>query len=238
MLQTCIPARARFSKSLSCLIIYFFTFSGCITTNYYTGRTLEEGETIVTPGVDNLLLITSEEGVVEKDFSFSLSLGAATGLPWRFETGIRAYFPYIWEANIRHQLNPRSFDWFDLSANFHMGVMFSRKFDEVEPPYYKYGLTISKEIFSLQPFVGYYWNNHFEFEGESEFNNFQIVCFGLAIPFKDDLIIPECNYYRSPEGEFSVYSIGIGIRASLDKSTKQTEQKDKISMIKEYINDQ
>jgi hypothetical protein len=213
----CKIVKIRFFYHLSYPLFCLVLLSGCITTNYYTGRTLEQGKTVVTPGVDNLVLITRDEGVIEKDLSFSLSVGVATGLPWRFETGIRTYFPYIWEANLRHQLNPRSFDWFDLSANFHAGVIFSEKFDDVAPPYYKYGFTISKEIFTLQPFVGYYWNNKFEFERDSERNDFEIICFGIAIPFRDDLIIPECNYYRSPSGDFHIYSIGIGLRASLNK---------------------
>ena len=204
---------------LFCLIV----LSGCITTNYYTGRTLEQGKTIVTPGVDNLVLVTEDVGVVEKKLSFSLSVGVATGLPWRFETGIRTYFPYIWEANLRHQLNPRSFDWFDISANFHTGVIFTEKFDDVAPPYYKYGLTISKEILTLQPFVGYYWNNKFAFDRDSERSDFVIL--GIAIPFRDDLIIPECNYYRSPSGEFGIYSIGIGLRASLNKPKTKGNKK-------------
>ena len=207
---------------ITVLISTLLTFSGCMTTNYYTGKTLESGKTVVTPGADNLILIESKEGIVEKDIAFSISMGVATGLPWRFEVGIRNYFPYIWEANVRHQLNPRSFNWFDLSANFHAGVVFSPKFEEVSPPYYKYGFTLSKEILSLQPFVSYYINNQFEFERVAQRTDFEIICFGIGIPFKGDLIIPECSYYRSPSG-VNFYSVGIGVRVDLNKP--KTEEK-------------
>ena len=203
----------------------FLSFASCITTNYYTGRTLESGKTVVTPGADNLILIESREGVVEKDMAFSVSMGIATGLPWRFEIGLRNYFPYILEANIRHQINPRSFELFDLSANFHAGVVFSPEFDDVSEPYYKYGFTLSKEIFTLQPFVSYYLNNQFEFERLAQRTDFEIICFGIGIPFKGDLIIPECSYYRSPSG-VNFYSIGIGVRADLSKP--KNKEKDKI----------
>ena len=206
-------------KTGSCIsnLYLILLISGCITTNYYTGRTLEEGKTVLTPGVDNIIIMEEEEGLLKKNFSFSLSLGIATGLPWRFEAGLRTYFPYIWEADIRYQITPRSFDWFDLSANFHSGVVFSDRFKEVSSPYYKYGFTISKEIMGIQPYVGYYLNSHYLYERDAEWSDFGVVCFGLAIPFRDDFIIPECNYLRNRDGDFGVYSIGIGIRASLNK---------------------
>jgi hypothetical protein len=203
-------------------ILFVLFISGCITTNYYTGQTLEQGNTVLTPGVDNLVLIEQEEGVVDKDLSFSISVGVSHGLPWRFEAGIRSYFPYIWEANLRHQINPRSFTLFDISANFHSGIVISTRFDDVSPPYYKYGLTLSKKIFTFQPFVSYYINNKFKFDKVEESTDFRIISFGIAIPNHKDLIIPECSYYRSPSGE-NFYSIGIGLRASLNRGNS-TEQ--------------
>ena len=206
-----------FSRSIVLIIHFVLISSGCITTNYYTGRTLEKGRTVLTPGVDNLLLIERESGVVEKNLAFSISMGFATGLPLRFETGLRCYFPFIWEANLRHQITPRSFDWFDLSANFHAGIVFSTRFEGVSPPYYKYGFTLSKEILSLQPFISYYLNNKFKFERVDERTDFRIISFGIAIPNDVDLIIPECSYYRSPSRK-DFYSIGIGLRADLSRS--------------------
>jgi hypothetical protein len=193
--------------------------TGCVTTNYYTGQTLEEGETVLTPGIDNLLWITEDDGVVEKNLAFSISFGVAAGLPWRLETGIRGYFPYTYEANVRHQINPRSFDWFDLSANFHAGVTFTEKFEDLSPPYYKYGFTLSKEIKNFQPFISYYWNKSYLVEKDSDdFSDYSIICFGLAIPFRHDLIIPECNYYTNHDGGRGFFTIGIGLRAFLNRS--------------------
>lgn len=202
-------------------LLLILLFSGCVTTNYYTGRTLEEGKTVLTPGVDNLILIEQDEGIVEKKMSFSISFGVAHGLPWRFETGIRGYFPYIYEVNLRHQINPRDFEWFDISFNGHMGFVFSDRFADISPPYFKYGLTISKEIATLQPYFGWYLNNNFSFRTYSdEISDYTIFCFGLAIPFHGDLIMPECNYLQGPDSGPGVYSIGIGLRASLDKKLK------------------
>ncbi len=202
------------------LILYLLLLeSGCITTNYYTARTLEQGKTVMTPGVDNLILIKEEDGTVKKGFSFTPSLGVATGLPWRFETGIRLYFPYVLEANLRHQFNPRTFKWFDISVNLHMGFCFNERFVEVSAPYYKYGLTLSKEIFSVQPYVSYYLNKNFMIENRSaDISDYSIICFGLAVSFKGDLIFPEWNYYKNKDSTSGYYSFGIGIRATIKKS--------------------
>ncbi len=210
-------------KNSALRIFYIFSLalilSNCITTNYYTARTLEQGKTVMTPGVDNLIWIEEDEGIVKKDVAFTPSLGIATGLPWRFETGIRFYFPYVLEANLRQQLNPRTFKWFDLSANFHMGVCFVDDFEDISEPYYKYGFTISKEILTLQPYLGYYLNNSFLMNGDSDdLSDYTVICFGLAIPFKGNLIFPEWNYYRNEDGDGGFFSFGLGIRASLNES--------------------
>ncbi len=194
-----------------------YMLSGCVTTNYYTAQTLEEGETVLTPGVDNLVWIEKSGEVVEKHLSFSVSLGVATGLPWQFETGIRGYFPYIYEANIRHQINPKSFDLFDISANLHGGIVFTEKFRDISHPYIKYGLTVSKDILSFQPYLSYYLSRNYIIENSSnDTADYSIICFGVAIPFKTDLIFPECNYYMLNQGWEGFFSLGIGVRVSLD----------------------
>jgi len=200
------------------IILVAFILSGCITTNYYTARTLDKGTVVLTPGVDNLVWIENDGDVVDKDLSFTVSFGIAVGLPWRFETGIRGYYPYIYEANIRHQLNPKSFKLFDISANFHMGYIFSDGFEDVSPPYYKYGITVSKEIKRFQPYFSYYLNNSYFINGESDNGyDYTIFCFGLAIPNHDDLIFPEINYYKNEVSGVSYYSIGIGLRTAINK---------------------
>ena len=205
----------KFHVTLIC--VFFVLITGCVTTNYYTAQTLDDGETVLTPGVDNLIWIENNGKVVEKHLAFGVSLGVATGLPWRFETGIRGYFPYIYEANIRHQLNPKSFELFDISANFHGGIIFTDKFKDITNPYIKYGLTISKDILSFQPYLSYYLSKYFIVENSSNENDdYSIICFGVAIPFKTDLIFPECNYYVLDNDWEGFFSIGIGVRVSLD----------------------
>ena len=205
--------------NLPFLILMITIFASCVTTNYYTARTLDQGETVITPGVDNLIWITRNGEVVEKHLAFSVSLGVATGLPWRFETGIRGYFPYIYEANLRHQINPKSFEAFDISANFHCGIGITEKFREISQPYIKYGITISKEISTIQPYLSYYLSKDYIFileDNPGEAADYSILCFGVAIPFKTDLIFPECNYYMVSEGKEGFFSIGLGVRVSLD----------------------
>jgi hypothetical protein len=148
---------------------------------------------------------------------FSPSLGIAAGLPHRFETGIRYYAPYVFEGNVRHQLNPRSFSAFDMSVNFHMGTLFSNWFRDMSNPYFKYGLTLSRQISGYQPFVSFYLNKNYNFDDiDDDFLDYSTLCFGLAIPYKENLIIPECNYLMGNDGN-GIISIGIGIRAALRK---------------------
>ncbi|MBN2425452.1 MAG: hypothetical protein JXR46_11910 [Calditrichaceae bacterium] len=203
-------------------IAFSFYFFGCATTNYYTAQTLEQGQMALTPGIDNLILVVDDDENIEKDAAFTPSLGIATGLPYRFETGIRAYIPYILEANLRHQLNPRTFKYFDLSINGHMGVVFSDEFSSVSDPYFKYGLTLSKEIGAFQPFVSYYFNKSYVFRDESDGAvDYKIICFGLAFRHKGNLIIPEFNYYKQDYVSKGILSFGIGIRAILRKPNKK-----------------
>jgi len=202
------------------LIIFTFslTLINCATTNYYTAQTLEKGQTVFTPGIDNLFLFVDDEGIVDKKLTFSPSFGIATGLPFRFETGIRAYFPYVLEANLRHQINPRTFKLFDLSINGHMGIIFADEYKSFSDPYYKYGMTLSKEIGIVQPFISYYLNKNYAFRDETDIaTNYSIICFGLAFSRGPDLIIPEFNYYKDANSETGIISFGIGIRALLRK---------------------
>ncbi|MCJ7813597.1 hypothetical protein MUP95_09820 [bacterium] len=212
-------------KNIIIILLTIFLLSGCITTNYYSGRTLENGKTVLTPGVDNLIWIVEDQGIVNRHLYFNPSIGISRGLPSRFEIGIRTYFPFILEADLRHQINPRSFKWFDISANLHMGVYFANSFKWVSSPYYKYGLTISKEILCIQPYFGYYLNKNYLVKSET--NNpfdYEIICFGLAIPYKNDTIYPECNYYKNTTGGKGFFAIGIGVRASLKKTSNHTAQ--------------
>jgi hypothetical protein len=201
------------------VIIINCVTSGCITTNYYTARTLEKGKTVMTPGIDNLIWIETDEGLIPKDVYFTPSLGFAAGLPWRLETGMRFYLPYILEANLRHQLNPSTFKLFDISVNVHVGACLGNEMKYISHPYYKYGLTISKEIYTLQPYFSYYLNKNYFVENKSDgLYDFSIICFGMAIPLQDILIFPEWNYYTNIEADKGFLSFGMGARVPLKKS--------------------
>jgi len=210
----------KFHKSgILIFLILILWKSACITTNYYTARTLNKGETVMVSGLDNLFLILDEGGIVEKHLYFTPSVGFATGLPWRLETGMRFYLPYTLEANLRHQLNPRSFQWFDISFNFHSGIYFADEYKKISSANFKFGFTISKEIFRWQPYISYYLYKNYQPENNPDYSSdYTIVCFGIAIPFEDNLIFPEWNYLKNEHGDFGYYTFGLGFRVPLKKT--------------------
>ena len=57
--------------------VLFIFDQGCISSNYYTGRTLKKGESVLTPSADNLIVIEEDKGISEKQFGLSPSLGYA-----------------------------------------------------------------------------------------------------------------------------------------------------------------
>lgn len=187
---------------------------GCISSNYYTGRTLKNGESVLTPSADNLIVIEEDKGISEKQFGLSPSLGYARGLPWQFEAGIRFHFPYVFEIILRKQLNPESFKLFDISANLHSGVNFPIDSKYVSPPFFKYGLTVSKEIGTIQPYLGYYFINNYNFNREEDIMpQARSISIGIGFKYKKDLVLPEINYFRLRDK--GIFSFGIGIRAFL-----------------------
>lgn len=98
-----------------------------------------------------------------------------------------------------------------------MGVIFGDRYKSVLGPYYKYGLTLSKKIGIIQPFISYYFNKNWAFLNESdEAADYSVICFGIAFQHKQDLIIPEFNYYENDDGK-GILCFGIGVRALLIK---------------------
>ena len=59
---------------MKALLLIFLILLSCFTTNYYTARTLKKGKTVLTGGVDNLIWIEEDGGIVDKNLSFSLSI--------------------------------------------------------------------------------------------------------------------------------------------------------------------
>ena len=75
------------------------------------------------------------------------------------------------------------------------------------------------KISTIQPYLSYYLSKDYIFILESnhgEAADYSIFCFGVAIPFRTDLIFPEFNYYMAPDGRDGFFSVGVGVRVSLD----------------------
>lgn len=71
------------------VFLLMISLLGCLaTTNYYTGRTLEKGKMMISFGMDNIIIQSTDDGLTfNKDMPVSPSLGLALGLPYRFEAG-------------------------------------------------------------------------------------------------------------------------------------------------------
>ena len=196
------------------LLFLIINMLGCLaTTNYYTGRTLEKGKMMISFGMDNILIQSADQGLqVNKDMPVSPSLGLAGGLPHRFEAGLRWYFQKTFEGSFRWQINPRNFQYFDLSTNLHYGSF------HLEANYFKYGFTLSKKIRRFEPFISHYWyaNGDVGKLSDEDFSDIlktnRVLCFGMAVKVKEGFIIPEINY-QYIAGDFGkalvLYSLGF-----------------------------
>ena len=209
-------------KKIFLIVLMALFINRCATSNYYTAKTLKPDESAMNPGLDNLFLYDTDEG--DHAFSFTPSLGYIHGLPWRFETGAKIYFPYALEVMLRNQLTPRSFNSFDLSANLHYGLRYFIGKDEIDvwDQYLKYGMTISKEIAWIQPFLSYYrfiplTRDRYFLDSDKDYYIDSNFSAGLAIfSDKDYLVIPEINYQLT-NSDFSegLLYFGIGLRVSM-----------------------
>jgi hypothetical protein len=195
------------------IILILNLFSCIATTNYYTARTLERKKMMILFGLDNVFVQSTESGLqFNKDMPFSPSLGLALGLPYRLETGVRWYFQKTFEGSLRWQVNPKSFRYVDLSTNLHYGSFY------LEVNYFKYGLTVSKQIYRIEPFISYYWYSNGEITSlsEDDFTDIlktnRVICFGMALKVKEGYIIPEVNYQyikNNIKEALVFYSIGF-----------------------------
>ncbi len=195
--------------------------NGCVaSSNFYSGRTLEEGKVAIAVGADDIILKSSDPAVtVEKGKGFAPSFGAAVGLPWRFELGAR-YFPTNFlELSLRDQINPRDFDIINASVNLHYGLLFGYY------SYFKYGVTISKNIAEFEPYVHYaayrflgsttsIFDDSFLSGVEEEFiNNNRVIGFGIGLPIRSAKFFPEANYqYFGNDLSHGIWHFGIGLR--------------------------
>lgn len=84
--------RIPFQQSLIILFLFslMINFLGCIaTTNYYTGRTLKKGRMMISFGLDNIIIQSTDDGLsFNMKMPVSPSLGLALGLPYGFEGGL------------------------------------------------------------------------------------------------------------------------------------------------------
>lgn len=205
-----------FPQSLIILFLFslMINFLGCIaTTNYYTGRTLKKGRMMISFGLDNIIIQSTDDGLsFNMDMPVSPSLGLVLGLPYRFEGGLRWYYLKTFEGSFRWQVNPRKFRYFDVSTNLHYGSF------HLEAEHFKYGLTASKQLGCFEPFVSHYWYASGETNPISDsdvsdiWRTNRVICAGLAIGVKEGYIIPEINY-QYISGSFSdaliFYSVGF-----------------------------
>ncbi len=200
-------------------MLVLLQFTGCVaTSNYYTGKTLEKGETAVTGGFDNIVIQDAETHKIEKkDMLFTPTFGVAWGLPLRLELGLRWYLLKTFEGDLRWQLNPRTFQPFDLSFNFHYGIW------EFETTYLKYGATLSKRVWKFEPSLSYFeyeYTGTIDFHGElsgllpSDFHaKSNVLTIGLGYHLPNAILIPEANYQFAPNiHNKGVIYYGIGIR--------------------------
>jgi len=213
--------KCHFSRTVMGIIglLVVIQLTGCFaTSNYYTGKTAEQGDKVITAGFDNIVIQDTETGEIAKmDMPFTPTFGLAFGLPLRFELGLRWYFLRTLEADLRWQATPRSFKPFNLSLNLHAGLW------EFETSYLKYGATISKEIRKFEPALSFYeyeYRGSFDLEeelfgdGSHDFRvKTQVLSLGLAYHVPHAILIPEANYQYSP-GHINagVIYYGLGIR--------------------------
>jgi hypothetical protein len=212
--------RSMIMKGMSATMLGWL-LCGCVaSSDYYTGRTLEEGKFSIGAGADDVAVKSSDSEVsVSKNKPFAPWFGVAYGLPLRLEVGAR-YFPVNFlELSLRDQVNPRTFDFVDFSLNLHYAVQF------VGYSYLKYGVTLSKNISEFEPYVHY---SAYHFMGSTSLvfddsflsgvaghfiDDNRSMGIGIALPVQGTKIFPEVNYqYFGGDIKYGLWHFGIGIR--------------------------
>ncbi|MGH1361902.1 MAG: hypothetical protein ACRBF0_00005, partial [Calditrichia bacterium] len=119
----------------------------CVTTNGYTAKTLDRGQVVLTPGIDNLLTVErGSENDVRTNLGIMPALGVSGGITDNLELGVRLHAPSTLEGSLRLQLTPNSFDGFDLTLNAHPGIVLDGIEREESQGYLKLGATLGKQI--------------------------------------------------------------------------------------------
>jgi hypothetical protein len=214
--------KIKFRISIVLLSIIFI--SGClITPHYYSGKTLKPGKKSLTFAANSIIIGSNHDGINIEDDNITISpqVGLTYGLPYRFEMGVQYFPPQLLEARLRWQINPENFKYFDASLDGTFG-----KASYLE--YFKYGVTISKDIMFFAPYVYYSKNNVQSVKNESDdsfqgfvndlfaeiFNISSDVGFGIAINLPHGATLyPEINYQIYDNNfEEGIFSIGAALR--------------------------
>jgi len=209
-----------FQQSLLLLFAIICLTCSCVTTNGYTAKTLNRGQVVLTPGVNNLLNVESNKQA-ETRFSAGLIpvIGISGGLADNLEVGVRLHAPSTLEGSLRLQLTPKSFDGFDFTLNAHPGIVFDIIEGEESQGYLKLGASLGKQISTYEPFVSFYrYSTPIEFDAADTFRRklrWSVLTIGVGIPRKGDLIVPELNYLLIGDGVDGIITLGIGVRAKI-----------------------
>jgi len=182
----------------------------CVPMNYYTGKTLEDGESVVIAGLE---YVDEQEYHNVAGPPLRVSLGYAKGFPYKFEFGIKYLFPLFVEGTMRYEITPRNNRIINMSLNSHLVTGYNI------PPFLKYGITASREIGPVTPVLGYYEYGGFNSRGELTFDFIysQSISFGLQIPVDGIYLIPEVNHQFSDDDISDGWAIyGIGLRFGLE----------------------
>jgi hypothetical protein len=189
-------------------------FYGCVSSsNFYTGKTLPEGDYTVNLGLDHMEIDNSESAL--KYFAISPSIGFSYGLPLKFETGLRYFPPYVFDVSLRKQINPADFTDFDCSLNLGFGYFYR------EYSYLKYGVTFSRDIEGVEPYIHFNFYSlvggvvdglSFVSDAVDDFiNKSRVAGFGVSIPSGKTKIIPEVDYqYESGSLDKGWWRFGVG----------------------------
>ena len=202
-------------------LMFSVIFSGCVvTSNYYTGQTMEEKKLAFAIAADDIIIKSEDKSVeVKKSKLFTPSIIVSYGLPFRFETSLRYIPTKFFDGALRYQVNPRSFDILDCSLNMHYGILLNSY------SYLKYGITVSKNINGFEPYVNYFAYKFIGANGidvsdgymsgvtEKFINDNQSIGFGIGIPLRKAKIYPEISYqyYANGFGNGLIH-FGIGFR--------------------------
>jgi hypothetical protein len=203
---------------------------GCVaSSNFYTGRTLEENKLAIGVAADDIYVKSSSGDItVSKDKPFAPVILGAYGLPLRLELGARWYPVSFFELTLRHQVNPRTFDIIDGSLNLHFAHLLGAY------SYLKYGVTISKNLHGVEPYLHYsayhylgatsgiFDDSFISGLGEVFIDNNRVLGFGIALPVRKAQLIPEANYqYFGGDFSHGLWHVGIGLRVFTNQDSPQ-----------------